>query len=1589
MELLKPIHIKKWLSETKFDKYVFDTNYNNKYDPDYIVIREYIFQDNNNEDALNKIAYHIQRKDDTNATKIPFYCWENIDNVEKPLLFDIEAIKWKGYHVNPFKSKDRYSDQLKEPIKMTANNELFKKININIVFYNDFNFDIKYYFDKKMSSVEFDKKVNELIKKEEPLIKLYGENVANAKILSEDYYDISFQYIANTIDTILVLFDKLKTNEQMQLIQLVNDNNKAIYKLYKKHTFFNERELSNIFNLNNIKEYGCLNIYYYGKNAKMSIFEDGRIIINFKYPIDNGKKWEKIINDKIDFVKYLKESLNIDADFEEIDINNRINYTIDNTEYSTLIKKIGTYTNIFESIVFKTDKKNIGYYAYKRTPDVINSKFDITAYIKSRIIVGVNEEEIVKELVNFGYTRKECIPLVKTELDIIGEIGYNNLDKNVKVIEGTYIIVKKSGGGFEIDIKSSQSYFELSNLKYWLIRIIEKTRDITKKAAVKKLKVPSPEPVKESDKSSSNDDNLLQDDDVFDDFSNFKGGVRNAKNENYKNYLIDRLKNADKELYKDNNKSRKCQKKHQPVVLSKDEMNELRATGHDKLFDNVIEHGSSPENKNYYTCPRLWCPISKIPLDDTVPNPTCPGDNEEPMNMNEDMKNVNKPRYAYLIKNINIPCCGKKKPGDAIDTFDAPVDAPADAPADPKGNVSPGRNSPKDDKIVPKKMKKGEKNSMNDDKNYIMNKVPLPYKGRYGDIIKELYNILYPDNYLTYTKQCSSPNNINKTNCVLRKGLIDIKQIGVRYDNVIHTVAYLLGKTKEELMSDIINGLDIMTYLSLDNGNVCKDFVDIEPIIYEHNIELYSEFLRHINKFKNTLLDIPLINDNSKEAIYKKSRLLYIYKSYKKFIKYLESDDYPYDKGIQYIYSLVAIIYKKLIVLWEIERKDDNVQVNIICPFYTRFVDIEPNLDRNPKVIMMVKENNFYEPLISRAISMKADNKTFNLNEFPLIEKILSECSEKHNLNSNSIGIFNNRENIKVLNKIIKDSSELFIFETIIINSDFSIDKIMLKNNMILRFKPQSIVLLHMLVREFNIKNIVFHEDIIGKVYSIKILKAGYKKYNEKIQKIKDMGFFLEIGENIIDNDILMSNKITITDDNITNNSDHFLLFDSNNNYHKYVAKDNKQIKEWIELRKMVKNKLLSPGYTNDYYKELAKKSRKTIIKTLLDDFKISSGSNGSNGNTKLRKIQIILEEIPLTSTTSIKKWYNDSLLYVKYDYINELSDNIKDNGEELVFTQFSVSNKIAKKILNYHEALPNNINSIEMDVVVDQYNVENSDRLPAISQAIFQDNINELPDIFKGAETILNSKWTKYKKKIWYKLRYVKNNYTKDTIENLFDYLLKKLNINIVTYRDIIEKNNTYYSEVFNKANFDKNKGKRIKVLFKDPHFYSTYVNTMNIIKSTKKTFKTMKIFYETYFDTSTFRERSDIIKHINENKSIIYPSDISLFNISKMLNITILLIHNRAEYGKGVSVDVRAGDKDLNITTSTYKAEHSILTRPLIILYRKLEKSNISYYVIKNIENEDFYYNELKDCPDEIKNKIIGLDTSNYISSVSTSPI
>ena len=79
------------------------------------------------------------------------------------------------------------------------------------------------------------------------------------------------------------------------------------------------------------------------------------------------------------------------------------------------------------------------------------------------------------------------------------------------------------------------------------------------------------------------------------------------------------------------------------------------------------------------------------------------------------------------------------------------------------------------------------------------------------------------------------------------------------------------------------------------------------------------------------------------------------------------------------------------------------------------------------------------------------------------------------------------------------------------------------------------------------------------------------------------------------------------------------------------------------------------------------------------------------------------------------------------------------------------------------------------------------------------------------------------------------------------------------------------------------------------------------------------------------------------------------------EILNISILIIHNRADYGKAVNISKRADEKDLSVTTTVYKAYNDELNRPLLMLYRKNDKTHLSYYIVRNINHDNFIYTEL----------------------------
>lgn len=1646
MELLKPIIVKRWISENKYIKYIFDNNsgnVGNKYKSDDIVINEYIFQDNNIKDALNKIAYYIynyeNNKKPQQPLRFPYYCWDETSG--KPLLFDIKDIYWKGYDVNPMKSKDRASNKLEESIEYinNDNDELFNNDLINIVFRNDFDYDNKYYFNKN-EEVNIEA-IAKLINDEESIVKLYNLPIVKVVEQNEYYNEVIFEYRMENMESLMVLFDNFKTNEEIQLIQFANNDN-AIYKLYKHHTL-EKKYLDYKFKLNaskkESKDISVINLYYKNRNIKLSIFKEGIFKLAFKYDIDNGENKSNIIHIKDDIVRYLKK-FNINAVFKEIDINLRINYSIDILEYQKLIKKVGTYTKIFEDFVLNK-KKSKGVFKYKRIAG--NSiGFDLDNFIINRSEIQESTlEEILAVLKDMGINT--TINYIKGVINKKAEI--QNIKQNnayIRIKEDTIIIIKEYNNNidFYVDIKKTSSFIELDNLKYWLAHIIEDIRNERKPApgAKKKImrKIVLPEPKKQSPRkkssspkksSSKSSDSFKFDEEEFnkENFNNTSSGGGNKNSMNDNNYLINKLNNADKELYKDRGKgknpARKCQKEYQPLVLKKEEIEILKAKGYDpydkKVFDNYIEYGSSEENKNFYTCPRIWCPISNIPLDEVPVKPgeslKCPEENEKPIMMNEYMKNENKPRYVYLLKgDIEIPCCGKRDPEKKAMLLNSKkIDKPPSKKAikemekmkkaeDKKKKADKGKGNKEieeiqeendDVPVIPGTRETSDKDSNDsneNDKNYIMNKIPVP-KNRFGGIQKELYYILF-DDYKDYTKNCLSNNNINKHNCVLRKGLNNSA-------NIINSIAYLLEITKDEFIKNIEDNLDILKFLSLENGNVFRDFSDIEPVIPELNEELYAEFFKYANaKKSNATINVPGMDDNSDKSLYQKSRLLCIYKSYKRFINYLKTEENPSGNVIHYLYTLVAIIYNKLIVLWDVEIGQPNSDVNIICPWYSTINDLLLYLGKKTKVIMLItssenksKDNDivYYEPIISKSLNKK-ESRFFYLDNHKNIVKILNKCSV--NINDANKNFYDNLENMKTIKKFIikktegdkDDGNKNEIYRTLIINNDLSINKMILKKNntvmCIIKFKKISVIMLDLIIKHLNIKTVLFSEDIEGDNFKIYIMKDVYSAITKKFEKIDiavDIGKIEKKDEFTIRSNLLFNDEAYSKDRGIISN-----ILNKYNDTSKY----SKEEKKWQDMRKHVYDKLLDTRFDDSYYNDLSKKSRKKIIKTLLNNV-----GDGETSKRAMREMQIMLEGINIYSRKNIKDWYSNDLAFSKYNYVSDISNNIKEDGDDLIFTQYLVSDRVPNKITNNGDYLPNTNTSTDTNANIGLYELKNNvQKSKSPNNSGKQNEKNQyqhIPENWKGVEKNLPGKWNKYKKKIWSKLRYIDSAYTDKNIYELFEYLLKydknQIN-NIITFEDIVEYTYKEYKDLLVNytSDIDFDYKNEINILFKDPHFINIYIDAMNIVNNTNKTFKTFKMnknnFLKNYFYKSSFDERKKIMNIIESTKAIKYYGDIFLKEMSVYLNINIMVIHERIDYGKGVKVSKRAKSKDLKVSIKFFNAgdnnNHAeILNRPLIILYRKIiEKTFIGYYLIKLIDDNKIIYNKLNEADEDIKN-------------------
>ena len=425
------------------------------------------------------------------------------------------------------------------------------------------------------------------------------------------------------------------------------------------------------------------------------------------------------------------------------------------------------------------------------------------------------------------------------------------------------------------------------------------------------------------------------------------------------------LTNLDPSLF-DEDYARDCQRVRQPVGI--------KGTEHEDKLKNVDNYIQI--NNNTYFCPRWWCSVDETPMMNN--NSKC-SNGEDPINLYKDiptqLSNPNKPKYIGFTKKNNKLCCfiNKTTINNAKTTSD--------------------------------------KNTVK----YILNHMTLAPKGRYGKVPKEIHDYIIRD-----SKHDSCLVMLKSTVCVYREGVED--------NSLISVILHILGLTKTQFINKIKKSLDFYTFVSLENGEVLKEFIktsrdygyDVYPPFFPSNIQFDENI-----KFK-------------------------IFNAYIAFLDYIENNVME----PHYIYTLLAIVFNRLLYVWNYKMSI----TSLVCPLYTSYSQLSTN--NAVKSIMVFNNEGYYEPIVLKSKTERHTSFDFSSNED--IINVASMCERV----DNTINLDNIKDYMKWVHKEKKTGYEI---KSVLLESNLTISCLQLKNGLFIHLvKPLSAYIIKLLIEQFK-----------------------------------------------------------------------------------------------------------------------------------------------------------------------------------------------------------------------------------------------------------------------------------------------------------------------------------------------------------------------------------------------------------------------------------------------------------------------------------------------------------------------------------------
>jgi len=411
----------------------------------------------------------------------------------------------------------------------------------------------------------------------------------------------------------------------------------------------------------------------------------------------------------------------------------------------------------------------------------------------------------------------------------------------------------------------------------------------------------------------------------------------------------------------------------QPMVINEEQKNKI-----DKEFpgayDNYVKTGSTKElaKKNYYICPKIWCPKSKVAIsynDYQKNNYMCPYPEieEEPVKFDKTFWGKdkvtalnNQKHYVGFLKDSThpnhfcLPCCFKLSPANKKKKQDTCTT-----------NFEEAETVQGEKEVTAKDM------DIIGNEKYIKGEHYFPLESsRLGLLPRELTDLLG-------NKKCGSRHDgtgllDNGTKCYLRKG------INHSTHSFISCIIFMLElpfKTDKDLLNHIIKNLDIQKYLALENGKIIRLFINNHFDIYNpNNFKEFQEwflkqedYIKNFNLYKikkdlETLENITF-NKNNLSATYKDViREFMIYNSFKYFIEYLNDESIVKDHRT--LLDLINIEHQTLntqnvhIIIVDVDTTTNKAV--LLCPFNR---NVKEFINLNNPFLFIVKNNDYYEPL--------------------------------------------------------------------------------------------------------------------------------------------------------------------------------------------------------------------------------------------------------------------------------------------------------------------------------------------------------------------------------------------------------------------------------------------------------------------------------------------------------------------------------------------------------------------------------------------------------------------------------------------------